>query len=188
MTAASDTPPEYITYEEAAGLLGITLSSLYIVVTRGQLHPVPDPANRRRRLLLRIEVEERARITRRHPYGIQPRSPARVDAARAEGAQLTNDERRLLVGVAAGTLALAAIVALARSDDPAIKGVAAGVLVALVLLCIAEWYRVGTIDGIERTYLEQLVKNADTTDEQVEHVMAAIDRYGMPAASVGLAS
>lgn len=191
MTASTATQAqaEYVTYEEAAAILGMTLGSTRGLVVRRHLHPIPDPADGRRRLLLRSEVEARARLRQQHPYGLQPYSRLRdAQAPRAEGAQLTSDERRLLVGVAAGTLALAAIVALARSSDPVIRGMAVGVLVALATLCIAEWYRAGTIDAVERRQLERLLKEDAAPDEQIEHIVAALDVYGVPAAAVGLAS
>src|SRR5215472_2671086 len=50
-----------LTYDEAADLLGIQRTSVKQLVTRGRLHSIPAPEDRRRRLLTRAEVDAYAR-------------------------------------------------------------------------------------------------------------------------------
>jgi excisionase family DNA binding protein len=150
-----------MTYDEAAERLGIQRVSVKQLVTRGRLHSIPAPEDRRRRLLQRAEVEAYAHeqagkwsyAAAEHPQAVQstplpPLSPELVLAGST--------------GVATAALLIKAF---RVESDVALKLLILGAVIALALILLREWSQRGKVNAAQQRRLEKLAKQAETKPE-----------------------
>jgi excisionase family DNA binding protein len=159
---------ELLTYDEAASILGIQRDSVKQLVSRGHLHSVPAPEDRRRRRVLRTEVVNYAldhagkwsyaESTARRPARSDLNAQADVPLALAEA------------GVAGAAAALGLIAALRKGSDATVQLLIIGALVAIALLLFLEWQRQGKLDAAQRKRLEKLAKRAEGGESSEEFV------------------
>lgn len=153
-----------MSYEEAAQLLGIKRESVKQLVSRGHLHSVPAPEDRRRRLLLRSEVEAYARAhAGKWSYSDTAARPETVAAPAARPVL----SPQLLIAGAASLAAIVLLIAAFRTEvDPSVRAALVAAVIALGLVLLVEWERQGRINAAQRRRLEQLAKQAEVKPEE----------------------
>jgi excisionase family DNA binding protein len=149
-----------MTYDEAADLLGIQRTSVKQLVTRGRLHSVPAPEDRRRRLLLRAEVEAYAREHAGKWSYAEDRHPQQMSSALAQLPPLSPE--LVLAGNAGAATAGLLIKAFRIESDTALKLLILGAVIALAFVLLREWMRQGKVDASQQRRLEKLAKQAET--------------------------
>jgi len=169
---------ELLGYDEAARLLGIQRDSVKQLVSRGHLHSVPAPEDRRRRRVLRSEV---AAYAREHAgkWSYNASAAHVMNGAEREGkssAPLALGE----AGLAGAAAAAALIAALRQGFDATTKLLIIGALVALALLLFVEWQRQGKLDAAQRRRLEKLAKSAEG-GESSDAFIDELERMLIPA-------
>jgi hypothetical protein len=145
------------------------------LVTRGHLHSVQAPEDRRRRRVFRSEVEAYARAhAGKWSYAL--RSPAQGTAPLASPTLPGISPQAAQAGAAGVAAAVLMIAALRAESDAALKLLLIGALVGIALLLILEWRRQGHLDAAQARHLERLAKSAEATPEQfvaeLEQVLA----------------
>jgi excisionase family DNA binding protein len=153
-----------LTYDQAAELLGIQRTSVKQLVTRGRLHSLPAPEDRRRRLLVRAEVEAYAREhagkwSYEDDEGAHPAATAPAPAPEVS---------KELVLAGAASVGAAGLLIKAWSEEPELtaKVLIIGAIVAIALLLILEWRRQGKLNEAQARHLETLAKQAESRPEQ----------------------
>jgi excisionase family DNA binding protein len=164
-----------LTYDEAAELLGIQRTSVKQLVTRGRLHSLPAPEDRRRRLLARAEVEAYAREhAGKWSYGDDAYPPSGVRSVPTP--PLSQD---LVLAGSAGVAAAGLLIKAFRIEpDIALKVLILGAVVGLALVLLMEWKRQGKVNAAQQHHMEQLAKRAevmpDTFLEEFEHLLTRV--------------
>lgn len=167
-------PSALISYDLAAGLLGVQRTSVKQLVQRGHLHSVPAPEDRRRRKLLLSEVQAYAQDhAGKWSYGHQ--MPA-LAVPQVVSPSLAISPQTVTAGAASGVAAGLLIAALKTESDATLKLLIIGALVGIALLLILEWRRRGKLDAAQAHRLENLAKSAeaapDTFVAELEQVLA----------------
>jgi excisionase family DNA binding protein len=167
-----------LTYDEAARLLGIQRTSVKQLVTRGRLHSLPAPEDRRRRLLARGEVEAYAREhAGKWSYEESVRPLAGASAPLPNPA-LSPD--MLLAGSSGVATAVLLIKAFRIEPDVALKVLILGAVVGLALVLLMEWKRQGKMNAAQQHRMERLAKQAevkpDTFLEEFEQLLTSAQR------------
>jgi excisionase family DNA binding protein len=153
-----------MTYDEAADVLGIQRASVKQLVTRGRLHSVPAPEDRRRRLLARAEVETYAREhAGKWSYEGGATSWSRPPTAVAVPPP---SSEFAVAGAASGVAAALLIEAFRREPEVTARLLIIGALAALALLLFLEWRRQGKLNAAQARRLETLAKQAETKPDQ----------------------
>jgi excisionase family DNA binding protein len=158
MAATTDQSP-LMTYDEAADRLGIHRTSVKQLVTRGRLHSMQAPEDRRRRLLMRAEVEDYAR---EHAGKWSYEEDIRSKAVQ-QPPQLSKE----FVVAGAASVGVAALLMDALRKEPEGIGrlVLIGALVALAAVLILELRRQGKLNEAKARHLEQLTQQAETNPD-----------------------
>jgi excisionase family DNA binding protein len=164
-----------LTYDEAANLLGIQRASVKQLVTRGRLHSIPAPEDRRRRLLTRPEVEAYAREhAGKWSYEESLRPLAGASTPMPDPA-LSPD--LVLAGSAGVATAGLLIKAFRIESDVVLKVLILGAVVGLALMLLMEWARQGKVNAAQQRRMEQLAKQAevmpDTFLEEFEQLLTS---------------
>jgi hypothetical protein len=148
-------------------MLGIQRASVKQLVARGHLHSVPAPEDRRRRRVLRTEVDAYAREhAGKWSYMATPARGATVPARQPTEAPAPAVSPELVVAGAASVGAAALLIEAFRKEPEATaKLLIVGALVALALLLLLEWDRQGKLDAAERRRLEKLAKQAEAAPD-----------------------
>lgn len=166
------TPDELITYDEAAELIGIKRTSTLQLAKRGHLHPVEDPADRRRRLVSRREVETYA-ATRSLPFAphrAQVRregTPPIMPSPSAESSKETLTMDMQTIAALGAAIALVGIFLLAFKSAGSVtdRVLIIGTLAALALFICGKLYEQGRLGEKERRQLEHLARTAEADPE-----------------------
>jgi excisionase family DNA binding protein len=153
-----------MTYEEAADLLGIQRTSVKQLVTRGRLRSVPAPEDRRRRLLVRAEVETYARDHAGKWSYVEDTSPRPVASVPAQPPGVSKEI--VVAGAASVGAATLLIEAFRREPELTARLVIIGAVAAIALVLFLEWQRQGRLNAAQAHRLEHLAKQADTKPEQ----------------------
>jgi|GEM_PF-3850515 len=157
---------ELLSYDEAARLLGIQRDSVKQLVSRGHLHSVPAPEDRRRRRVLRSEVIAYAR--ERAGKWSYDDSAAHLQNGSEPDAESTMPLALAEAGVAGTAAAVGLIAALRKGSDATVQLLIIGALVAIALLLFLEWRRQGKLDAAQQKRLEKLAKRAETGESSEE--------------------
>jgi excisionase family DNA binding protein len=161
---ATTRPSTMMTYDEAAELLGIQRASVKQLVTRGRLHSIPAPEDRRRRLLARTEVEEYAR-EHAGKWSYEGAATSRSRLPKPAAAQPLSSEYVVAGAASVGAAALL-IEAFRREPEVTARLVLIGAVVALAFLLFLEWQRQGKLNAAQARRLETLAKQAETKPDQ----------------------
>jgi excisionase family DNA binding protein len=149
-----------MTYDDAADLLGIQRASVKQLVTRGRLRSIPAPEDRRRRLLMRAEVETYAR---EHAGKWSYSEDSHSQQWGSASAQLPSLSPELVLAGNAGVAAAGLLIKAFRIEsDTALKLLILGAVIALAFVLLREWMQQGKVDTSQQRRLEKLAKQAET--------------------------
>jgi excisionase family DNA binding protein len=152
-----------LTYDEAAALLGIQRASAKQLVARGRLHSIAAPEDRRRRLLVRAEVEAYARDHAGKWSYEEGALPLSVVSAAPQLPPLSQE--LVLAGTAGVVSAELFIKAFHIESDMALKLLILGVVIAIALVLLREWLRQGKLNAAQARHLEKLAQQAETNPD-----------------------
>lgn len=163
-----------ISYQEAAALLGRQEQTIRSLVYRGHLHAIPNPRDRRYRLLSRKEVEDYAVKYIRNAIP----APLYALAPSASPNRTIELSPQMLGAIGGGVVLVAVLIFLVKDvDDPAMRAILVGAIVGIALLALREWQEQGRISQEQRRRLEQLAQTAgadpDPFVSELEQVLAA---------------
>jgi hypothetical protein len=147
-------------------MLGIQRASVKQLVSRGHLHSVPAPEDRRRRRVLRTEVEAYAREhAGKWSYAAPPTNATAPAWQLPAIPQPPLSPEFVVAGAASVGAAALLIEAFRKEPETTAKLVIIGALIALALLLLLEWDRQGKLDAAERRRMEKLAKRAEAAPD-----------------------
>jgi DNA-binding MarR family transcriptional regulator len=147
-------------------MLGIQPASVKQLVARGHLHSVPAPEDRRRRRVLRTEVDAYAREhAGKWSYTAAAAGVTVPARPQTQAPRLAISPELVVAGAASVGAAALLIEAFRREPEATAKLLIIGALIALALLLFLEWDRQGKLDAAERRRLEKLAKQAEAAPD-----------------------
>jgi excisionase family DNA binding protein len=162
----SRSPSALLTYEEAARMLRIKTTSVKQLVVRGNLRSITAPEDRRRRRLLRSEVEayRQSHVGKwSYPWGDWDDAEASVNWSPIPELPSPN---LVAAGVVSAGAAIPLIAAFRSETDTAIRLLILGALIGLALVLFLEWQRQGKLDDAQKRRMEKLAKRAEAWPDE----------------------
>jgi excisionase family DNA binding protein len=157
---------DLLTYEEAAQMLGIQIVSVKQLVVRGHLHSIAAPEDRRRRRLIRSEVEAYRRSHAgkwNYPWEPWNHEKASVDWSPIPELPSPN---LVAAGVVSAGAAIPLITAFKNEKDIAIRLLILGALIGLAYLLFQQWQQQGKLDDAQKRRMDKLAKTAEAAPDE----------------------